>query len=321
ELGSGPLTLAVTAIRELTPRVRGYRLRRVDGQPLAGIEAGAHLDLPVRLADGSEAVRSYSIASDPSDPRAIEVAVQREEGGSGSSFIHDEYRLGLVLHVSAPRNHFALNSGSAPAVLVAGGIGITPIKAMAHTLAAQQRPFSLHYAVRSRSDAPFVEQLQAEFGDRLHVYSADEGTRLVAAAVAAEAGNEGVMYVCGPERLVNAVRSAANDAGIDESRIRSERFAAPAPGSRNAPVVVTLKRSGKVIPVAADTSILDAVEAAGVAATSSCRVGNCGMCAVKVLDGTPEHRDTALTARQHDADRMMCICVSRATTEGLTLDL
>ena len=312
ELGDGPLALVIGGVRQLTPRVRAYELGSADGSGLPSVEAGAHIDVPVLLADGSAAARSYSIASDPARPGVYEIAVLREEQGKGgSASVHEEYHLGMLLRCSLPRNDFALPADG-PVVLIAGGIGITPIKAMAHTLIAQQRDFVLHYAVRSRREAPFLDQLERELGQRLVVYAADEGRRLRLETVMA---GEGVNVACGPARLLDAATDTGKRLGV---RVLIERFAADRAGV-NRPVVVTLKRSRKVIEVPASASILEAVEAAGIDAPSSCRIGNCGTCRVKVLAGTPEHRDNALS----DEDRAdhMCICVSRASGDTLELDL
>ena len=198
-------------------------------------------------------------------------------------------------------------------VLVAGGIGITPVKAMAHALIAQQRDFVLHYAVRSRRQAPFLDQLERELGPRLMVYAADEGRRLALDDVMRGAA---VTVACGPARMLDAVVETGQRLGV---RVLVERFAAGRARTDNKPVIVTLKRSRKVIEVTAGVSILDAVEAAGVSTPSSCRAGNCGACAVKVVAGVPEHRDHALS--DEERAEKMCICVSRASSDTLELDL
>jgi ferredoxin-NADP reductase/predicted pyridoxine 5'-phosphate oxidase superfamily flavin-nucleotide-binding protein len=324
-LGIGPLALTVSGIRQLTPRTRAYELRSVSGAPLPPVRAGAHIDMPVTLPDGVSATRRYSIASDPRLTNSYEIAVLREDDGTGGSrAVHDDYRLGMELHSDMPGNDFALDDTRAPALLIAGGIGITPIKSMAHALAAQGRDFVLHYAVRSRNEAPFIDELEAEFGERLVVHAANEGSRIdvtqVVAGVVVGVGADTVIYTCGPQRLIDAVRTAASSMGVASERVRFERFTSDAARSGDQPVFVTLSRSGKVIEVPADRSILDAVQAAGVDAPASCRIGNCGACAVNVISGTPDHRDDALSEDERAQGRM-CICVSRATGPALTLDL
>ena len=313
ELGEGPLALVIAGVRQLTPRVRAYELRSANGQALPTVDAGAHLAVPVLLADGSAATRFYSIASDPAQPGVYEIAVLREDDGKGgSASVHEQFNLGMVLHCGRPRNDFALPADG-PVMLIAGGIGITPIKAMAHSLLAQGRDFVLHYAVRSRIEAPYLAQLEQELGPRLVMHAADEGRRLAVDQVME--GTEAIAIACGPARLLDAVTGAGKRLGL---RVLIERFTADARSS-NRPVIVTLKRSRKVIEVGAAESILEAVEAAGIDAPASCRVGNCSTCAVKVLGGTPEHRDNALS--DEERAETMCICVSRATSDTLELDL
>ena len=206
-------------------------------------------------------------------------------------------------------------------MLIAGGIGITPIKAMAEQLKAEGRGVCLHYAVRSRGEAPYLDVLERTFSIGLRVYAADEQQRLNIQVLVELAAPGAVFYVCGPARLIDDVRAAAKAAGLPDERVHFERFVTAAVSTTNRPVTVTLRRSGRRIAVAADQSILDAVEAAGVPAPSGCRGGTCGTCQVKVVSGEPEHRDTALNDADRERAGLMCICVSRAKGTELTLDL
>lgn len=321
-LGTGPLKLTITGIRQLTPRVRSYELRCADGTSLPPVQAGAHIDIPVRLTDGTLTTRCYSIASDPKRTEHVEIAVLREdEGHGGSVAVHDDFRLGLVLNCGLLRNDFMLHDDVRPTMLIAGGIGITPIKAMAHALDERGSQFSLHYAVRSKGEAAYLDQLREAFGERLVVYPVADGLRLDVATMIATAAPDTVFYICGPARLIDAVRDAARVAGVADERVRFERFTSAILHTDDRPVTVTLSKSRKIILVAADRSILEAVQAAGVNAPASCRIGNCSTCAVKVLAGSPDHRDEALTEQQKQDEGLMCICVSRALTAELTLDL
>jgi ferredoxin-NADP reductase/predicted pyridoxine 5'-phosphate oxidase superfamily flavin-nucleotide-binding protein len=321
-LGRGTLSLRITAITQLTSRVRAYELRSPDGAELPRVRAGSHIDIPVLLSDGSTSTRRYSIASDPGHRNAYEIAVLREDKGSGGSVAaHAGFQLGMNLHCGQPGNDFALHEDDRPAVLIAGGIGITPIKAMAQQLKAQGRGVCLHYAVRSRGEAPYLEVLERMLGADLRVHAAEEGQRLDIQALIDRAAAGTVFYVCGPARLTDSVRAAAKAAGLPDERVRFERFVTAAVATTSRPVTVTLRRSGRRIAVAADQSILDAVEAAGVPAPSGCRAGTCGTCQVKVVGGEPEHRDTALSDAERDGAGLMCICVSRAKSAELTLDL
>ena len=321
-LGNGPLALRISGVRQITPRVRAYELRALDGADLPPVAAGSHIDVPVRMTNGVTSSRRFSISSSPLRVDAYEIAVLREDAGrGGSKAAHTDFRLGMTLHCGLSSNDFALHDDARPAVLIAGGIGITPIKAMAHKLCADGRRFELHYAVRSRAEAAYVDDLECKLGTALHVYAADHCQRLDLAKLMTHVAKDALVYVCGPERLIDAVVRAARSAGIADDRVRFERFA-PAPnGTSNRAVTVTLKRSGKRISVPPEQSILEAVEMAGVETPSGCRSGTCGTCRVKVLDGKPEHRDASLNDEERGPGRMMCICVSRAAGASLILDL
>jgi ferredoxin-NADP reductase/predicted pyridoxine 5'-phosphate oxidase superfamily flavin-nucleotide-binding protein len=321
-IGDGPLAVTVTGLRQLTPRVLAVELQSTDGSPLPAFTAGAHLDVPVVLADGAKAVRQYSISSNPARRDRIEIAVLREPAGrGGSKAVHANFRLGMKLLAGLPKNDFKLHEDARPAVLIAGGIGITPLRAMAKKLRSAGRAFHLHYAARGAGDAAYLDELRAEHPDEVTTYLADAGQRLDARAIVNAAASDSVFYVCGPASLIDAVRSAAHEAGVADERVRSERFVAAPELRQGRPVRVILQRSGKTIDVKASESILDAVEDAGVDAPSSCRSGTCGTCAVKVLAGEVEHRDTALSDEERERAGLMCICVSRAKSDELRLDL
>ena len=322
ELGTGPLALRISGIRQLTSRVRAYELRALDGVDLPPVAAGSHIDVPVRMKNAVASTRRYSISSSPLRLDAYEIAVLREDTGhGGSTAVHADYTLGMTLRCGLPGIDFALHSDQRPAVLIAGGIGITPIKAMAQQLSADGRHFELHYAVRSRAEAAYMDDLECKVGGALHVYAADRRQRLDLANLMEQAAADAVFYVCGPERLIDAVIRAARSRGVADDRIRFERCAAAPDASPNQAITVTLQRSGMRIAVAAGQSILDAAVDAGVAAPSGCRSGTCGTCRVKVLGGEPDHRDKVLNHAERDPGNWMCVCVSRAKGAELVLDL
>ncbi len=320
-LGEGPLELVISGVRQLTPRIRAYELSDPEGRELPAVQAGAHLEVPIRLEDGGIVTRRYSISSDPARRDAHEIAVLREDGGTGGSrAAHELFQIGLRLRCGLPRNNFALHEDKRPAVLIAGGVGITPLKAMAHALKARSIGLQLHFAARSRLEAAYCHELAREFGPELRFYASADGRRMDIGALLAATPAEAVFYVCGPHRLVDAVADAAKVLGIGSARIRIERFAASiAPDAK--PVEVELRRSGKTLQVAADQTILDAALAAGVDAPYSCRVGDCKTCAVQVLDGEPDHKDSGLSPTERDQHRLMCPCISRAKGNHLVLDL
>lgn len=320
-IGHGLLELVISGVRQLTPRIRSYELRDPEGRELPAVRAGAHLEVPVRLENGKTATRRYSIASDPAGRDAYEIAVLREDAGTGGSrAVHESFEIGLRLRCGLPRNDFALHDDTRPAVLIAGGIGVTPIKAMAHALKARGRDMHLHYAARSGREAAFREELSRELGSGFTLYGSAEGKRVDIHRVLSTAPVDAVFYVCGPHRLIDAAVRTGAALGIDPDRIRVERFAASiAPDAR--PIEVELRRSGRKLHVSSDQTILDAALTAGIEAPYSCRAGTCKTCAVKVLDGEPEHRDSALSPAERDRHRLICPCVSRAKSDRLVLDL
>ncbi|WP_134500649.1 2Fe-2S iron-sulfur cluster-binding protein [Microvirga pakistanensis] len=323
-LGTGPLELVITGVRQLTPRIRAYELRSPGGSPLPSWTPGAHLTVPVRLADGREQTRSYSLMGDPADRHVYEIAVLREDSGSGGSVaVHRDYGLGTVLRCGLPRNLFELHEDDRPSVLVAGGIGITPIRAMALALLSSRRPFELHYAARTPVEMALRQDLEARIGNHLRTYFSRDGeaSRLSIDRILADAPREAVFYVCGPSSLIEAVHERALAREIGAERTRSERFAANATRAGDRPIEVRLARSDATVSVAPGQTILDALIAAGVDPLHDCRAGTCGTCATKVLDGVPDHRDSALSDAERTRAGLMCTCVSRALTDHLTLDL
>lgn len=226
-IGNGALALTVTGIRQMTPRIRAYELRADDWGDLPPAEAGTHLDVPVRLADGSVVTRQYSLAADPGRRDMYEIAVLREsDGRGGSRAIHETWHIGTRLRVAPPVNHFPLHADSRPAVLIAGGIGITPIKAMAQALKRRNVPLELHYTGRSPADMAYRARLAVEFTNGYFTYfSRVPGhRRLDVAEVMQHAAVSAVFYVCGPVALIEAVRTAANRLGIAPERVQQESF-------------------------------------------------------------------------------------------------
>lgn len=223
-LGEGPLELVVSGIRQLTPRVRAFEFRHPAGEALPEVEAGAHLEVPVPLADGSVSNRHYSIASNPARRDIYEIAVLAD--GEGSQALHSRYGLGTRIRVPLPGNFFPLREDDRPVILIAGGIGITPIKAMAQTLDNRGTPFVLHYAGRRHEEMAYRDRLERQLGERIRVYDAHNGERLDLAAVFDGAGDHSRIYCCGPSRLIDGVLEQSKALGIERERVHFERFEA-----------------------------------------------------------------------------------------------
>ena len=321
KIGECELELVISGVRQLAEGIRAFELRAPSGGLLPEIKPGAHLEVPVVLDGRKSGVRRYSIASNPTRRDAYEIAVLREPNGrGGSDWIHENYQLGSVLGVSRPNNYFGLQTDNNPAVLIAGGIGITPIKSMAQALQDQSVDFELHYAGRKASSMAYLDRLQREFGSRMTSYVGDLGQRMDLERVLASAPANAQVYVCGPAKLIDGVLKAADQLAMDRECVHFERFDTQA-GADARPVEVTLSRSGKVLRVAPEQTLLDAILDAGVEIPNSCRVGQCKSCVVKVLAGEPEHWDEALTPFERESEGLMCPCVSRAKGNSLVLDI
>jgi ferredoxin-NADP reductase/predicted pyridoxine 5'-phosphate oxidase superfamily flavin-nucleotide-binding protein len=226
-LGSGALPLTIAGIRQLTPHIRAYELRHAGGEPLPAYRAGTHLRVPVALPDGSITSRAYSLTDAAGKPSQYRIAVLRvDDGEGGSRALHDGWQIGTRLNVDAPDNYFSLHGDGRPALLIAGGIGITPIKAMAEELTMRGADFQLHYAGRSPEQMAFVEDLQRQMPNRCRFYFSQTPTptRLDIPALLGGLSADTVVYVCGPARLIDAVRRTARRLGIVGERLQFESF-------------------------------------------------------------------------------------------------
>ena len=294
----------------------------VDGSALPGFSAGAHID--VHLPGGL--VRQYSLCNPPGETQRYRIAVLRDAASrGGSATVHDQLQVGTVLDIGTPRNLFELDPAAPHHLLLAGGIGITPLLAMAEQLAAQGGGFTLHHATRSRERTPFVAQLAtAPYADRVH-HHFDDGPAtqkldLAATLRSAPAGSH--LYVCGPTGFMEAVLAEGRAQGWDEARLHREYFAAAPTGTAgDGGFELELTSSGRVIPVAADQTALAALLAAGLDIPMSCEQGVCGTCLTGVKSGVPDHRDQYLTPEERAANNQFLPCCSRASSARLVLDL
>jgi ferredoxin-NADP reductase/DMSO/TMAO reductase YedYZ heme-binding membrane subunit len=309
--------LAVTRMRivgkhPVADGVVRIRLARLDGGPIEPWYAGAHITL--RLPVGVE--RQYSLCSDPADRGHVDIAVLRAEpAGIGSGYLHEAAQLGDELDVIGPRNHFALEAAH-DYLFIAGGIGITPIRAMIEAL-PPTRSWRLLYLGRTRSEMAFARELEQRYGDRVRVIAGDERAQRL--DVAAEiAATEADVYACGSSGLLVDVVAAT-----PVERCHVERFVAidRATEADRAPVTVITRRTGVRVDVPAEQSILTALQQAGVPVATSCGTGVCGTCETRVLAGTPQHLDSVMADADKDEIGVFYPCVSRATTPELVLDL
>lgn len=290
------------------------RFARVDGRPIDPWYAGAHITL--RLPIGIE--RQYSLCSDPADRDHVDIAVLRAEpAGAGSAYLHDVAALGDELDVIGPRNHFPLEAAH-DYLFIAGGIGITPIRAMIEAL-PPTRTWRLLYLGRTRGELAFVAELQQAYGGRVQVVTSDErSARVDLASLIGATSAETAVYACGSSTLLDAVEQAT-----PRDRCHTERFIATdrASGVERAAVTVIAQRSGARIEVPAEQSILSALQSAGLPVATSCGTGVCGTCETRVLRGTPLHLDSVMPDVDKDEVGVFYPCVSRARTPELVLDV
>lgn len=322
------IELVVAQVRDETARVRSFVLRRPDGGPLPAFDAGAHVDVSVQLEDGQTLQRSYSLCSDPGRHDSWRLGVLRDDGGRGGSrAVHRNWQPGTRVRCSAPQNQFPLATlpllAGGRHLLVAGGIGITPLLAMARALRAAGEEWALHYAARSRDDAAFLSELEGLAAGRLHLYfdDGDPAQGLDVPALLALTPPSSHVYVCGPRGLNEAVIAAAAAAGWARERVHHEFFSAAAPAGSDGAFTVRLQASGRCIAVGASESVLDALLREGIEPLYDCRRGECGLCATTVVSGDVNHRDYVLSDNDRAQGRQMCICVSRARGGELVLDL
>lgn len=305
----------VRARRDAAEGVVVLDLERTGGT-LPHWSPGAHID--VVLPDGVE--RQYSLCGSPTERGTWRIGVLRER--EGSVWLHENAHVGAPLRVRGPANHFLFAPTAGRAyVFVAGGIGITPIVPMIEAAETAGAAWTLLYAGRSRRTMAFVDELVAQYGDRVEVYAADEGRRLDLAEYFGTPVSRTVVYSCGPARLLESLDAAM--AGWPRGSLHVERFEAKVLGPPvwAEPFEVDLMMSGLTVTVPPERSILDVVEEHGAVVPSSCRVGTCGTCEVAVVDGEVEHRDSVLSPEEQDANRSMMVCVSRAACGRITLEL
>ncbi|QIY61388.1 2Fe-2S iron-sulfur cluster-binding protein [Streptomyces sp. RPA4-2] len=302
--------------------VRLLELGPADGIPLPGFGAGDHID--VTLAPGL--TRSYSLVGTPErDPSSYRIAVALDpESRGGSRAVHESVHTGSRLVISEPAGGFRLMESAPHSVLIAGGIGITPILSMARRLTQLEAPWEVHYAARSRHAAAFLPELSAladSGAGGLRTYFADEdGPRsLKIASLVADTSGEPHLYCCGPASMLADFEEATRGLGPD--RVHLERFRGDLPPAVDGGFTVELARSGKALGIAPGATILDAVLDAGVDVDFSCMEGICGSCRTRVLAGEPEHRDTVLSAEERAAGDTMMICCSGTKGTRLVLDL
>lgn len=322
------LNLTVDQAELLNPLIRHVRLRAGDGQSLPEFTAGAHIMVQVTV-NGVKDWRNYSLINFIADreatgaPKSYDIAVRIEpEGRGGSRFMHETLQAGNQVTIQEPKNDFPLQRQPGRAVLVAGGIGITPLASMAAQCRAEGAPVRLHYAGRSRNLMAFLPELQALLGDDLVLHTDDEaGHPLDIDALLDSCAPDDQLYVCGPRPLLDKVLERTQTRGWTRERVHFELFSTQVVQTGDHAFEVVLAQSGRTLMVPADKSILDVLIDADLDPMYDCKRGECGVCTLGVIEGEVDHRDYFLSDKEKASGKMMQVCVSRCLGSRLVLDL
>lgn len=315
----GLFDVVLTAKRDETPEVSTFEFRAAGNKSLPAVDPGAHVDLYL----GNGAIRQYSICNHPQASGTYRIGVLREpQGRGGSQWLHSELKIGDVLQISPARNLFGLSANRRPKLLIAGGIGITPILSMAYGLSQRDIPFQLHYCTKSESTTPFKSEIDsADFNGSVAMHYSQSG-RLNLNTLLELTAKEAEIYVCGPQALLEDVQTAAAAKGWASDDIHFEYFAADvATSDSDTAFEIEIKSTGQTIHIPADSSVIKELEKNGIALQKSCEQGVCGSCVTSILEGEPDHRDHFLTQTERSANDKFTPCCSRSKSARLVLDI
>ncbi|KIG03293.1 cytochrome P450/oxidoreductase [Caballeronia concitans] len=308
----------VESVSACAERIVRVRLVSADGRPLPRWTPGSHIDV---ACGDSGLSRQYSLCGDPADAHAFEIAVLREtESRGGSAWVHDNVKPRAHWRIRGPRNHFRLDETARKLVLIAGGIGITPISAMARRAREIGIDYEVHYSGRSRASMALLDEMRALHGDRLRVFVSEEGARNDFGALRVDDGTQ--VYACGPARMLDALIAAS--AAWPDDALKIEHFESTLgtlDAAREHAFDVELKDSGFTLTVPADQTLLATLRRANVDVQSDCEEGLCGSCEVRVIEGEIDHRDLVLTKGERQGNQRMMACCSRAKGMKLVLAL
>lgn len=317
------LNVRVECKRQVADGICAFHLVSTTGEPLPSFSAGAHVD--VHLPGGL--VRQYSLCGDPSNSRSYVLGVLKDPASRGGSVAMHAIGEGNEIQISAPRNHFSLEVDASHTVLLAGGIGVTPIMAMAQSLQAQGQSFEMHYCTRALAKTAFREELlRGSISEHVRLHLDDGSTDRFDAEDALQRAYrpDTHIYVCGPAGFIDAMLAAARQVGYADSQLHREYFAAPAAtstGQADTAFAVKIGSTGQVLQVAADKSVVEVLAQHGIEIETSCEQGVCGTCVTRILDGIPLHRDVYLTDAERAENKVFTPCCSRSCSSMLVLDI
>jgi ferredoxin-NADP reductase len=310
------IDVRLTSIRYAARDTNLFEFRRTDGKPLPAYDPGSHIDL--HLPNGL--VRQYSLIDAKPDPGSYTVGIKRDPASRGGSrYIHDELHVGKTIKISAPRNNFPLKEDAAHVILLAGGIGITPIWCMVQRLQELGRSWQLYYSCRSRADMAFLESLEGMAPSEFHFDDENAGKFLDVAGIVAKAPKDAHLYCCGPTPMLNAFESATKD--WPREQVHIEYFTPKAEPAKKGGFTVELARSKQEFFIPEGKTILEVLLDEGVDVDYSCELGICGACEQRVISGIPEHRDAILTEEEQAENKRVMICCAGCKSDRLVLDL
>lgn len=313
------LNVVITRRENQGTEVAVLELSALDSTPLPAFEAGAHVDVYV----GEDLIRQYSLSNDPSDSSFYQIAVLNDpESRGGSKAIYDSFKEGDQIQISAPRNLFPLVESANKSILIGGGIGITPLVAMAHTLSKAASSFELHYCLRKKADGALMANLESHFAEQLQLHcSREKGGARIALETVLPSVESGVhIYVCGSSGLLDSIVEFAKSKGFPSEQIHFEYFSNDVDISGDT-FEVYCAQSDKALTVGADESIATALKREGIRVQVSCEEGICGTCISDVLEGEPDHRDQFLSDEEKEDNDQMALCCSRSLSPKLVIDI
>jgi ferredoxin-NADP reductase len=316
----------VRRVRHLTPRVRELLLTTPNEKALPQWTAGAHIAVHLNLPERGLLVRHYSLVSSDEaysdSAHTYRIAVQLEPNGIGSSYVHQRLTPGTRLQIGSPVNSFALDRQVPKVLLLAAGIGVTPLVSMAHSLLRRKQSFQMVYSGRSLDQMAYALSLKERCGDRLTLHTSDDGGQIDIKSLLAAQDHVTQVYACGPATFIHSAHQAALALGWTPERLRSEAFVS-AVQAGDTPFTAVLQKSGRKVSVGSEESLLDALTRAHAPVYWDCRKGQCGLCVTKVLstDGELTHRDRYLDDGEKAQGHSICLCVSRTRGTNLVLDI
>jgi dimethylamine monooxygenase subunit B len=311
------IPVVINDIKEETEFVKRFKLTSVDGKPLPKFSGGAHISTYIENED--LLVRQYSLTSSPDNTKHYQIGVRLSDASRGGSrYWHQNMKVGDRLHISYPKNHFPLSFKAKHHVFYAAGIGITPFLSMMNELHSRGSSFELHYASKKEEACAFYEFLQENYPNECRFYFSNKKQRIDSSSLEEQSIGTHV-YFCGPESFIVELTESAHQLGYPPSAVHMERFTPPQPKDKE-PFNVQIK-DGTFIEVARDQTLLEALLNKGIKAPYSCRVGRCGTCELKVVEGEITHYDSFLSEEQKQNQSRILTCVSRAKSDMLVLDV